>query len=528
MRARSRLASIGFSIFVVTSCGGGSDGGLGSTGGGVVVVRGIVTDYGGAPVAGMYVTADPVPDPVHVDPATLTAVRTAADGSFELAVPPAESRWVIVVLPERAASGAIAHAPTMGVVKSKPGVAVYDLPLRVPTAVRFDASAGSITVPSGARQVTLRVPQGAAGTFYVGGIDVAFGIPLDPEGGDSGTQLQSAGMIYVAPAPGSQMPAGGFGVDVGSDPVPAVPGADPFATWTLGPSGRWSQSAPSPDLAAVPNIEQFGFWNCDRNYRTACIKGKLKSRSGKTCAGGRVTQSGPAGVSSNDNAGADGSFCVMGAQTLAANVTIGGTRFQGTMPANPGDCSVPDTCAEVGEIVVDDADCPDDAPPTGGAPDAGSGGGPFSCDPYLSGDPAAPKVGACTVEFLRELCNRYGPTSCPSTYGASRTNLETAMTTFCSSNLLGCCTAAETAAASREWKQASFSILDFGGKAPGEPKYCTFFGYCQPVVGEPTDPQEVAACKKIVEDLKACNAKEWPQYKTWDGYAEACETEAGE
>ena len=71
------------SVVLEMSCGGGGSGG-GAT---ALTVYGTVTDYDGKPVAGMYVTAERIDDPIHVDPRTLEAVRTGADGAFELAIP---------------------------------------------------------------------------------------------------------------------------------------------------------------------------------------------------------------------------------------------------------------------------------------------------------------------------------------------------------------------------------------------------------------------------------------------------------
>ncbi len=512
------------SVVLETSCGGGGGGGASA-----LTVYGTVTDYDGKPVAGMYVTAERVDDPIHVDPRTLEAVRTAADGSFELAIPTPAPRLVVVVLPERSANGAIAHAPTMGIVRTKADVSDYELPLRVPAVKVFDAALGRVDVGTAAQPMTLTAPPGAKGTFYVAGIDVEGGIPLEEEGAPASTQLRSAGMLYVEPAPGSDMPAGGFGIQLGGAPPASIPDADPFAVYRLGGSGAWTKLGPSPDLGALPAIRDFGFWNCDQSVRTACVKGRAKPTPGKTCGGRRVVQSGPYGLSSRDNAAADGSFCVRGAQAFPANVRIGRTTFRGTMPNNPGDCTAPETCLDVGEIDVSAEDCPRDAgapsSPSSPPSDAG-GGGAFSCDPYVAGDPSAPPLGACTTATVTKLCTGYGATGCPNTYAASGATFVQSLTSFCSATaLLACCDEAKAAKARRQWKEANISIIDIGGDAPGEPKYCSFFGYCEPVASPSTDPAEVAACKKLVADLEACNAAAWPYYEAWNGYADACDAE---
>lgn len=513
---------LGASLVLETSCGGGGGGG-----GSALTVYGRVTDYEDEPVAGMYVTAERVDDPIHVDPRTLEAVRTGEDGAFELTIAALEPRLVVVVLPERAADGAIAHAPTMGIVRTKAGVSEYELPLRVPSVKVFDAASGRIDVGTATAPMTLTAPPGATGRFHVTGIDVTGGIPLEEEGAPPDTRLQSAGMLYLEPAPGSDVPAGGFGIELGGAPPASVPDAAPFAVYRLGGSGAWTKLGPSPDLGAVPPIREFGFWNCDRSVRTACVKGRLKASPGKTCGGRRVLQSGPNGQASQDNAGADGAFCVTGAQANVANVRIGKTRFLGTMPNNPGDCTSPETCADVGEIDVSAADCPRSAgaSPSASPRDAG-GEGDFSCDAYVAGDPGAPPLGACTAATVTELCTRYGQTGCPNTYAASGATFVKALTSFCAATALNaCCDDAKQAQASRAWKEAHFKFIETGGEAPGEPKYCTFFGYCEPLANPSSDPAEVAACKEIAAELDACNDAAWPFYDAWNGYADACDAE---
>ncbi len=330
-RCSTTLVSLALSGLGLLACGSSSQGTLGaSTHQAPVVVNGIVSDYEGHPVAGMYVTVEHVPDPVHVDPRGLASVRSAADGTFALFVPSPGERLVVVALPERSGDGAIAHAPTMGVVSPKPGISTYELPLRVPTVRRFDASEGSVELSSGERLLTLKAPPGAVGEFFVAGISPMSGIPLESEGAGLSSWLQSAGMLYVAPAL-----------------VPPIPSASPFATWTLAPTGRWVQVARADDLAAL-SVTSFGFWNCDRNYSTVCVRGRVTHPSGQRCGGRRVTQSGPFGVASHDNLGADGGFCVTAALSYPANVSIGASSFSWSTSDIPGGCESPDSCVDVG------------------------------------------------------------------------------------------------------------------------------------------------------------------------------------
>jgi hypothetical protein len=120
------------------------------------------------------------------------------------------------------------------------------------------------------------------------------------------------------------------------------------------------------------NADDYGYWNFDRNYKTACVKGKIATTTG-SCRGGRVRADGPDGISSFDNAGGTGDFCVTGAQTLGSSLVIGRTTQKVTMPASPGNCTNPDSCLDIGTVSVSSTDCEakvaDTCANTGGLPD---------------------------------------------------------------------------------------------------------------------------------------------------------------
>lgn len=84
-----------------------------------------------------------------------------------------------------------------------------------------------------------------------------------------------------------------------------------------------------------------GFWNSDRNYLTACVRGRVVSGGG-VCPGARVHAAGVDGIYSDDTAKGDGSFCVDGPQAQgnlhidfpsqsAQRQPAGGNPFSGSL-----------------------------------------------------------------------------------------------------------------------------------------------------------------------------------------------------
>lgn len=129
--------------------------------------------------------------------------------------------------------------------------------------------------------------------------------------------------------------------------------------WQLDDLGRWVRpvDVPQPGAGISFSVDSFGFWNADRAYRTACVRGRVRSPSG-VCAGGALRADGPDGLSSFDTTGQNGEFCVVGAQTLTSTLVLGSGRASVRMPSTPGDCTQPQSCTDLGMISMpEDEEC---------------------------------------------------------------------------------------------------------------------------------------------------------------------------
>lgn len=389
------------------------------------VVKGVVTDYDGAPLAGVRVTSERVTDLTHVDPSTLDGVVTAADGTFSLQLTGSDERIVLTAVAAKGAAGATTHAPSVAIVKRKANVRNYRVTLHLPAVTHVDASSGSAEVSAGGRTTTIRFPADARGTFTIAAIGTDRGMPLRAEGAPPSLALQSAGMVYITPDPGAELGGGVVQIVPDPSPVPDVPDAEPFQAWDLDDNGGWANPSPVESPTGPAPLGGFGFWNLDRNFRTACVKGRAKAPAGKTCGGQQVRQVGPDGIASADNAGADGSFCVTGAQTFPASIAIGSQNVSASMPANAGNCESPDTCADLGEVEMSEADCPDDEEekadePKKPAPDDDEGGGgafdcrtAYECDSDLMTRSVVYGQGCCSLD---ENCWRACADGCGNTW----------------------------------------------------------------------------------------------------------------
>lgn len=264
------------------------------------------------------------------------------------------------------------HAPSIVLVPLQANVTSYTTAVKLTALTSMPAATtGSLDIPIVlmGRMAHVIVPAAQAGArVRVAAIDPNDSPPgvLRPAGAMD-EALQSVGMFYfdLVDAAGAPLQApAGTRVELAAYTPPAIPDAQGFKSWRLDNDGEWAEGVAidmSMSAAAPPmfDIDQIGYWNADRNFRTACVRGTLVKDTG-ACAGASVKSTGPDGISSSDASKADGEFCVMGAQTFPAMLSIaGGPSRSVQMPSNPGDCRSPATCTDIGTITVDKSVCGD-------------------------------------------------------------------------------------------------------------------------------------------------------------------------
>jgi hypothetical protein len=391
-RATVGAAALGAVTVLIASCFGGGGGG----GGGVSVsvkIFGHVTDSSHQVVAGATVRLR-APSSGGSEAGTAadastdgqTTTTTDATGAFALegTVDAAASQAMLDI-------SAAKFAPQLTFVPLKAGVLQYQSPVTMyplqEQAVQPNQPT-TVAVTLMGRQVQITLPAGtqAGLRVQVAAIDPNEAPPgaLRAAGSDPATALQSVGMFYFTvvdengnPAP----PVAGMKVVMAPINAPAIPDAEPFNAWQMNDQGEWANPvalpAPGGPMMAAFSLPQFGFWNADRNFRTACVKGKLKTGAG-SCGGAHVQATGPDGISSFDSSGSDGSFCVMGAQTFASTLKVGGATVPMQMPSSAGGCNAPESCKDIGVVSVPDSACGE----AGGGPDGGvdSGADSGPCD----------------------------------------------------------------------------------------------------------------------------------------------------
>ncbi len=291
-------------------------------------------------------------------------VTTDSDGAFEISVETTEADG-----PHRALIE-VNHtdlAPYLAAVKIKEDVSKYQLEIEMVSLEQMDITNGqqmqaNLTVQGQPVTISFDGVSGDDLKFRYGIVDAANAPGLMREvGAEPGNALQSGGMLYVdvvdgagvkVPVPpGMQIQFGGFG-------APDIPDADPPKGFRLNDRGNWNDKGDMDGMngGGDVGVDEFGWWNADRNFRTACVKGKVLAGEG-ACKGGRLKASGPDGISSHDSSGKDGAFCVMGAQTWESTLTVGSKTQTIQMPANAGNCDSLDTCKDIGTISADADDC---------------------------------------------------------------------------------------------------------------------------------------------------------------------------
>lgn len=360
MNGRSTLIAISTLFLALPGCRAR----LGD-GGTQMYIQGSVHSTAGAPIANVRFSG----------PFVDRFSTAGSDGEFSVAL---EDVWDEAVVRVEAPG----YGPTVIVVRRRGGVIRYHRDVRLPalSSASIDpATGGAVTVSSMGRPITVRIRGGAlVGT----GATMLRVSPYEPDDApgelrsqdrESGQRLQSAGMVSmsVVDMAGHEVPfAAGQGFEIDAPalarPLAEVPDAETMELLALDErAGDWSPLGPVPeaDQPALLDISPGPrYWNFDRNFLTACVRGTVTTPSGNRCGGGNARGSGPDGISMNNSIDADGAFCVEGAQTFASTLTIGSTTGALQMPATPGSCAAPGSCAEVGEIVLAEADCPTGCP----------------------------------------------------------------------------------------------------------------------------------------------------------------------
>lgn len=332
-----------------------------------VTISGMVTMQDGMPVAGAEVSVGDV------------KVFTDSSGIYTMSVTPiAES----IVVHTTATSD---FAPQISNIKFKQNTLNYALPIRLLKlkSYKFNAADGA-TFQVGA---TFTIPPNA-----VTGPDPHYfhyiSYPVNRGPGtmelDDTSSLQSSGMYYIniVDANGAISPLNSGATITITQPAftpSPLNDSDVYKGWKLNTvTGLWGQptdiGTPESGLTmAITGKESqslnigtpegvlkmpatdYGYTNCDRSFKNACIKGTLKSENGN-CAGGRIRADGT-GLSNTTNSGPNGEFCITSAQGQPITLQIGATSAYLSMPSQPGNCSSPESCKDIGVIQVSANEC---------------------------------------------------------------------------------------------------------------------------------------------------------------------------
>lgn len=337
-------------------------------------------------------------------------------------------------------------APQVVNVPYQDGVLNYRVPVRMEPLTIMPLRDDGVMMPGqlpNGRSVRVMVPQmpgATGGSLRFAGIDPVNGPgELRDQNAGLDQMLQSSGMFYldIIDALGSplQMPAAGLTVELSPFTPASVPQSEPEQIFQLNGQGAWEARQPPSDGSTLIRVTRVGFWNVDRNYRTACVRGHLDSSAG-ACRGARVSSSGPAGVAFNSASAADGSFCLMGAQGNGTTLSAGGAHFSVQMPATAGGCSVPTSCTELAPLIVPTDSCAETerADPCAGKFDCGQG----RCVPAASvcnGTPDCPSG----ADESAQLCENEGA-CCRATLGCpGETGSDCADTCCCCPDDQACC-----------------------------------------------------------------------------------------
>jgi hypothetical protein len=328
-----------------------------------VTLFGRVTNIDGMPVTSGTVTSGGA------------MANISSDGTFVLDSVVPQSR-----LPVTAQS--VGYAPQVLVVHPTTDIQTQELPISLaPLQIQnVDPAVGAtLSLQVGTQTYSVEVPPNTIDAPSTVTVRVASIPPETGTGGmesddgvNEGKSLQTAGTFYVDAVDPSGHPVTikqGAGINFQTPPfsMQSVPQADAIDRYELDSArGIWVKKSALSDPATQGldwSLSTFGFTSASRNFRTACVKGRLasKTNSARNCAGQHVTGIGPAGTAMQANSKADGSFCVAGPQGSTSSLHIGSQITQVSMPSSAGDCQSLGSCTDVGTLSVNDAECVDGA-----------------------------------------------------------------------------------------------------------------------------------------------------------------------
>jgi hypothetical protein len=308
----------------------------------------------------------------------LASASATATGTYNLEadVPSGTTSVVVAVDLTGTNTATKQYAPQLTTVRIAPGIATYKADLQMVPVTMTALSTTSMTdipvVVLGQTAHVLVPPSASQGAY-------AITAPIEPvnapgtmkPAGQTDQALQSTGMFYIdAFDTTGRIAITGTMVELGGVVPADIPDADAFNSWSLGSGGDWNVGAPLPQssLDAAPGMfsaDQFGYWNSDRAFKTACLTGTVTSASA-ACPGAAVSASGPDNIVSHGTTDSSGGFCVEGAQTRQSTLSIAGMTRSVTMPSSAGSCAAPASCTNIGTITVTDTSKCGDLDTSGG------------------------------------------------------------------------------------------------------------------------------------------------------------------
>ena len=355
-----------------------------------------------------------------------TEVTTGSTGAFTLRVKLEKDRVPIDV-------SAKGYAPTVLLIHKRDSIYHYyaDVELTAPQRkVMQSSTTQTVTLTAGDQTITVEVPPDAippGATLELTAIAAENG-PGGMETTESADELlQTGAMLYVRAVDmaGNEVAiTGTTGLTVTPGAMTDIGMAGVTKTYALTEDAVWKPTTTMATPRTTFPVLQTGFRNVDRNFRTVCVRGRLKAPR-KSCGGQKVMAGGrnALGLFSSDTAGAGGTFCLESPAGFTRTLIVGSTMRPVTFPRTFGSCRTnPTSCTDLGDVPVADADCPkscdlgqQDGPGgcqnpgepgggTGGGSGGGGGGSNVGCGPPSFGGGCSSLGSSFTAARLGNGC----------------------------------------------------------------------------------------------------------------------------